>query len=60
METVVLNSLGFELTVASIPTFLSRFLKAGQLLSEDRAKRSNEELFAEVCSCVVDCIWEQK
>ena len=52
MESVVLNSLGFELTVASIQNFLSRYLKAGQLLSEDRTKRSNEELFAEVCSCV--------
>ena len=53
MESVVLNSLGFELTVASIQNFLSRFLKAGQLLSEDCTKRSNEleELFAEVCSC---------
>lgn len=47
MESVVLNSLGFELTVASIQNFLSRYLKAGQLLSEDRTKRSNEELFAE-------------
>ena len=52
MESIVLNSLGFELTVASIQNFLSRFLKAGQLLSEGHCERSNEGLFAQVRSCV--------
>lgn len=47
MESVVLNHLGFELTVASIHNFLSRFLKIGQLLSEDRTSKSREEYFAE-------------